>query len=176
MSDLNLEYLKEHANLLEGAAAGYVNRGVITELGWNDWNQGRFWGYMTVEHVITCSDHGGDKWDEFKKLLNGELLGYLRSELLIRQEDRTFCLHNDQMSAPELVLNWMGGKAKIYLMRRGSYCWVLAGYWPEVKASFDDMLEAAELEKRKNIVDMLEKGRADVAVGSILSRGAINAY
>jgi hypothetical protein len=38
------------------------------------------------------------------------------------------------------------------------------------------MLEAAELEKRKGIVDMLEKGRADVAVGSILSRGAINAY
>ena len=33
MSDLDLRYLKEHANLLEGAAAGYVNRGVITELG-----------------------------------------------------------------------------------------------------------------------------------------------
>ena len=176
MSNLNLAYLNEFSHLLEGADAGYVNRGVITELGWNDWNQGRFWGYMTVEHVITCSDHGGEKWDEFKQLLNSELLGYLRSELLINQEDSSYFLHQYDMKKPELALNWMGGKAKIYIMRRGSYCWVLAGYWSDVKSSFDALLESAELEKRKGIVDMLEKGRTDVVVGSILSRGAINAY
>ena len=176
MSSLNLAYLNEFSHLLEGADAGYVNRGVITEIGWNDRNQGRFWGYMTVEHVITCSDHGGDKWDEFKQLLNNELLGYLRSEILINQEDNSYCIHQNDMKAPELVLNWMGGKAKIYIMRRGTYCWVLAGYWPNVKVSFDDILESAEIEKRKGIVDMLEKGNPGAAIGSIITRGAINAY
>lgn len=169
MSNLNLAYLNEFSHLLEGADAGYVNRGVINEIGWHDRSQGRFWGYMTVEHVITCSDHGGEKWDEFKQLLNSELLDYLRSEMLVSQEDNTYCLHQYDMKNPELVLNWMGGKAKIYIMRRGTYCWVLAGYWPDVKTSFDDLLESAEIKKRKGIVDMLEEGKVAETIGAILN-------
>lgn len=176
MSDLNLRYLKEYSHLLEGATAGYVNRGVITEIGRSSfWNEGRFDGYMTIEHVVTCSDHGGEKWDEFKQLLNKELLSYLRSECLIQQEDYSFCLHDELMSEPKLVLSWMGGRAKIYLMRRGTYCWVLCGYWPEVKASFNDLINAEAFKSRNQLVDAMEKGKPLNVSGnlSLISEEAI---
>ena len=159
MSDLNLRYTKEIDYIFNGATAGYVNRGIITEIG--NYENVRFAGHLTIEQTVTCSDHGGEDWDTLKKLLNEEVLGYLNSEILIRQEWFSFCIHTYMMSRPELIVSYMGGRVKAYIMRRGSYCWIYAGYWPNVKPTFDEMLETEILNRRKKLCDLMRKNHPD---------------